>query len=518
VLPPRFQQSDIYGFGFKLPYYRVLGPSADATLTPFVTSVGGVLMEGEYRRRYTNGGFDIWGVLSVTDGLGEDGGPGRGAFSAVGEFALPHEFVLDFDLNAASDKSFLTQYDYSDDDLLTSVARVSRSRPQDYFSLATVAFQSLTDDDDDIDVPFILPETFYRRFGEAPILGGQLGMNLNGLGVLRRDDDSMLRAGGEIDWNRGWTLPRGLLATATATALVDAYQVWNNPDVPDGFEVQAAPTAAFELRWPLVRRPAVAGGADHVIEPIVQFVYSETLIDQSDIPNEDSRLPEFDETNLFSLNRFPGLDRLETGFRANVGIGYTRYDPAGWSLGLTLGRVIRSEDAPEFPEGSGLAGQTSDYVGSVSFDFGTGLQLINRALFDDGLAFRRNEFGLAWDGERGALRASYVFLAEDDTNPIFGPQPETNELALDARLRVHRNVELRGLWRYDVATNSNLRAGAGITYGNECSEFDLSVSRRYTTSSNVPPSTSIGFSLRLTGVGASGERDWPARVCMLRGA
>ena len=38
MLAPRFLQSDIYGFGFKLPYYRVLGPSADATITPFVTT------------------------------------------------------------------------------------------------------------------------------------------------------------------------------------------------------------------------------------------------------------------------------------------------------------------------------------------------------------------------------------------------------------------------------------------------------------------------------------------------
>ena len=37
-LAPSFLQSDIYGFGFKLPYYRVLGPSADATITPFVTT------------------------------------------------------------------------------------------------------------------------------------------------------------------------------------------------------------------------------------------------------------------------------------------------------------------------------------------------------------------------------------------------------------------------------------------------------------------------------------------------
>ena len=83
--------------------------------------------------------------------------------------------------------------------------------------------------------------------------------------------------------------------------------------------------------------------------------------------------------------------------------------------------------------------------------------------------------------------------------------------------RFHPNWEVRGLWRYDVASSSNLRAGAAITYGNECAEFDLSVSRRYTSSDNLPPSTSIGFNVRLAGIGEAKEREWPARVCMARG-
>ncbi|HVL20331.1 MAG TPA: LPS-assembly protein LptD, partial [Amaricoccus sp.] len=86
VLVPSFLQSDIYGFGLKVPYYRVLGPSADATITPFVTSTGAVLFEGEYRRRFTNGGFDLSGVIALDDGLADDlgGRPGRGTARAVG--------------------------------------------------------------------------------------------------------------------------------------------------------------------------------------------------------------------------------------------------------------------------------------------------------------------------------------------------------------------------------------------------------------------------------------------------
>jgi LPS-assembly protein len=153
-------------------------------------------------------------------------------------------------------------------------------------------------------------------------------------------------------------------------------------------------------------------------------------------------------------------------------------------------------------------------VGAVSLEFDWGLALVNRALFDSSFDFRRNELAMAYDGERGALRAAYVFLNEDDSNPDLGPQPETNELDLEASYRFHPNWEVRGLWRYDLAANSNLRAGAAITYGNECAEFDLSISRRYTSSDNLPPSTSVGFSVSLAGIGAQSERDWPARVCM----
>ncbi len=454
-------------------------------------------------------------MLALDDGLPDEGYPDiRGTLSALGTYRLRGDFVVDFDLDVASDNSFLQQFDYSDADRLTSTASIHRTLPDEYVSLGTVAFQSLRDDEDTDTIPFVFPEFTYRRLVDTPeIGGGRLGIDGEALGILRDVGGNMVRMGGGVDWNRQFTLPHGILASGTAATDVNAYQAWDYSGEPDGLLARALPTVAVELRWPLIRRTE---GAAHVIEPIAQVAWSE-IWGEEDVPNEDSQLPELDANNLFSLNRFPGIDRYETGLRANLGVSYTRQDPAGWSLGLTFGRVIRAEADPEFAEGTGLAGRYSDWVGAVSFDVAPGLTLVNRALFDDHLGFRRNEFAMAWDSVRSGVRASYVYLAQDDSNPILGPQPETNELSLDARYRVHPNWEVRGLWRYDLASDSNLRAGAGITYGNECAEFDLSVSRRYTSSDNLPPSTSIGFNLRLAGIGEAGERQWPARVCLTRG-
>lgn len=516
VLFPVARHSDIYGFGVKVPYYRVLGPSSDATLTPFLTSSGAKLLEGEYRRRFDSGGFDFNGVFSLDDGM--DGEFGRGAAFATGAFALEDfgfgtGFTTDFNLAVASDDAFLQQFDYSDADVLTSFARLTRTRNNDYFELGSLAFQSLRDDQASSTLP-VVPITFeYRGLMRPGGIGGQFGVEAQGLSVVRADGQDALRLGGALDWRRSWTLPRGVLASAGAMGDFDAYRVWDDPVLQDQAMYRAEPNLNVELRWPFAKTAASPRGVvSHVVEPIMQVIWSDT-IGEFDVPNNDSTLVEFDDTNLFALNRFPGEDRIETGLRANLGATYTRYDPAGWSVGAMLGRVVRAEPDEAFYESTGLAGKWSDVVSALRLDIGEEFSLVDRALIGTDLGLTRNEFMMTYRGDDGGLRASYIYLAESD-NPYYGPQPETNEFGLDARYRVLPNWEVRGLWRYDLAAHENLRAGGGVIYGNDCAEFDLSVSRRYTSSNNVPPSTSIGFSVRLAGLGGRNERSWPAaREC-----
>ncbi|WP_424931076.1 LPS-assembly protein LptD [Amaricoccus macauensis] len=511
-LLPSYHQSDLFGSGVKLPYYLTLGPSADITVTPFVTTDGATLFEGEYRREFRNGGIDLGGTLALDDGSGDSG---RGAVDASGEFRLPRGFTSEFQLEFASDKSFLQEFDYSDDDRLTSYLQVDRVRSYDYLHLGTVGFQSLREDEDDGSVPFILPEYEYNYRGAMPgAIGGLFGLNANALGITREEGRDVLRAGGGADWQQRWIFGNGLVTNATLAGDFDIYGVGSDPDGDDGGKFRAVPIASTEVSYPLQRNSA---RATHVIEPIAQLVWSEDL-GSSNVPNEDSQLPELDETNLFALNRYPGRDRVETGLRANLGLRYNRYDADGWSLGATMGRVVRATDDNEFPEGSGLAGKWSDYVGAVSVRFQTGFEVTNRALFDGELNFRRNEFALSYEDDRTELETSYTYFAEDSTNEILGPQPEINELGIEASYRFLPNWGLELLWRYDVVTEQNLKAGGALVYGNECAEFELSISRRFTSSVNLDPSTSIQFDVKLAGLGDGESQDWPSRDCRLKGA
>src|SRR3546814_18161371 len=61
------------------------------------------------------------------------------------------------------------------------------------------------------------------------------------------------------------------------------------------------------------------------------------------IPNEDSLSFEFDETNPFSLNRFPGYDRWDGGPKLNYGLRSAIYGPTGGYSELLVGQSLRAK-------------------------------------------------------------------------------------------------------------------------------------------------------------------------------
>jgi len=227
------------------------------------------------------------------------------------------------------------------------------------------------------------------------------------------------------------------------------------------------------------------------------------------VPNEDSVLVEFDEGNLFSLSRYPGLDALEQGARANLGLRYTRHDPDGWSLGLTVGRILRSEADPRFADGTGLSGDLSDWLVAGKLELDDRLTLTNRALFDDGFDFSKNEARIAFDSSRATIATTYVWLeaVEAENRPT-----DTHEIALDGAYRFGRNWTGTFDGRYDLVTDQTARTGLGLEYQSECLTVDFSLSRRFTSSTNVSPSTDFGLQLSLAGFG-SGRNAQAAKSC-----
>ena len=134
------------------------------------------------------------------------------------------------------------------------------------------------------------------------------------------------------------------------------------PDL-DGITGRVVPQLEALWRWPWVRG---GEGSRQIIEPIVQIVLSPNGGNPTEIPNEDSLSFEFDDANLFSANRFPGLDRVEGGLRINYGLRMATYGRGGGWSELLLGQTWRAREDDTFDQGTGLAEHFSDYVGRLT--------------------------------------------------------------------------------------------------------------------------------------------------------
>lgn len=506
-LAPSFRTTSDLGIGVKVPYFIKIGDSKDLTVTPFLSTNNGRTVDLRYRQAFQSGAFTLQGAVSRDKIL-----PNETRFYLVtdGQFDLPRGFTLSFSGTMVSDTAYLSDYGISSEDRLDSRVEISRTRRNEYISSRLINYRSLRDGDVNSTLPSIVSDLTYQRRFSPGTIGGEGGLRLQTHSAFRSSDIStdsdadgisdgrdMKRLSVTADWRRNWILPGGVLATAMTELTGDFYSITQDVTY-EGDTFRGAAGAGVELRWPLVR--ASQNGVSHVIEPIVQLVWAKQ--NDTNIPNEDSTLVEFDETSLFSINRFPGADNVEVGPYANVGVGYTRNDPTGWSMGAVVGRVYRSNDENQFSDASGLDGKNSNWLAAMRFAFADGVSINNRVVFDNDFRLTKGEMRLALAREKYTLSSSYIKLLADADEDR---DDDVSELIIGGSYQVTPNWGTNLSTRYDFVADRASATGLSVAYSNECVKMALDLSRGFSSSTSTSASTSFGLSVDLLGFGGKGK-------------
>ncbi len=499
-LVPRIVNSGRIGAGIKVPYFVTLGEHADVTLTPFLTTKARTL-ETRYRQAFSYG--DI--VLNAAFSTDELQSGLRGYLFGSGRFQLPRDYRLTFKIEQTSDSRYLLDYDYSNTDRLENNIEISRTRRGSYSEAGFTTFETLRGSELPVDdqLPNVQGYALHEgRFSPAAI-GGQGSWELSFDTHARKSDldvtgRDMARLGGQAEWSRSTVFGNGMIGKVGGRIASDIYNIRQDSRFDD-YLAHVTPAVEAELRWPF--RRDLANGGSQVLEPVVHLAWSERYGDEG--PNESSTLVEFDEGNLYALSRFPGYDRYEEGLRATAGLSWTHYAPQGWSWNVTAGRVFRADDPGQFSNASGLDGQFSDWLLSTGVQFSNQLGVDARMIVAPDFTIAKAETRVAWTSERLNLRGSYSRIVAD---------PEENRPDLNSQIQLGGGYDLSRHWladfdlRYDVTAREATRAALGLTYRNECINVDFSVSRRFTSSSNVVPTTNYGLSIGLNGFGSDGRR------------
>src|SRR5262249_42081489 len=114
---------------------------------------------------------------------------------------------------------------------------------------------------------------------------------------------------------------------------IASVDVQNQPGVSnyintgDNELARVMPVAGIEYRYPLID---VEPWGTQTIEPLAQLILRPNETGIGHFPNEDAQSLVFGDSNLFSVNRFSGWDRVEGGGRLNAGLQYTaQFNSAG---------------------------------------------------------------------------------------------------------------------------------------------------------------------------------------------
>ncbi len=522
-LTPSIGQNGRIGAFAEIPYYFALSSHYDATLFPKITADDGVLWQGEYRHRTRRGQIAIQGGVLDFDDQAPDAGEApstRWHYFAKGYYELPNEWRADLDLERVSDDTYLRRYDVertgavADDDglpisnRLRSNLSISRKVGDGFADIDAILFEGIRESDDATLTPLAAPAVDIVQRFEAPFIGGDGRIQLNGVQLRRQDGADTTRFTGSASWKRSFIGLGGQKVVLTGDLRGDAY-VQDDLDlgteigvqVPDESEnvvTRIAPTAAIDWSYPFIR---TGPGPRIVIEPRVQIVASAVNADEEDILNEDSQSIEFDATNLFVLNKSPGFDVFEDGERANVGVVVSADFGRNISASATIGQQFRLREANDFAAANGLDGRRSDIVSGLEVRVRQWVQANARVRFDEVTGrMERNDASLSTRIGPFSGTANYARI-NTSAGGAGGTRSFDEAITATAALEIYRGWRITGSTQNDIDAGEPVRHRLGVGYQDDCATFELVYQRDFVRDRDLEPATSILFTFSLNTLG-----------------
>ena len=498
LLSPSFHYSSSSGLQIGTPYFATLGPDKDITFTPIFRFGGndqdhpGGVADLEYRQRIPNGRFRIEGSATVENRTSDDlvaterheiKDDFRGHLEGDGLFDLSDDWRAGYNFKATLDKKYLKRFHLGSKDILTDTGFVEGYFGRSYAEARAYAFQTTKLNISDEQLPIVAPLLDYRFVSEPGIAGGYWGLDTNFMNLRRLDGREEVR----IAANPYWTLPytssigdKYRLTLEVPMTIQTVHDVDPNSDARDpngdnfdGTVFTAVPKLSFDWSYPFVRPSPTF---TQVFEPLFQLVAAPDAGNKRTIPNEDSRAFELDDTNVFLTDRFPGLNRPDSGSRVSYGAQWSAYTPDGGYINAFLGQSFQldHDDTDEFRVGTGIDEDLTDMVGRLQFRPISSIDLSYRFRFDfNDTAFQRHEARASYYNEYFSASAAYAFINADGIE--FGDREQVSG---------YFGVNLSDYWSahvssaYDFAESNLLSVGGGFRYLDEC--FDMAFDATYT--------------------------------------
>lgn len=504
-LPPGLSSGNEMKGGVDLPVFIDLADNQNLTITPTFSPshfpLGIALYEGLYEKGFLN--VQVSGTKDEDDRR-------EGHIRADFEYDLNDQWRLKGNLFKVSSDTYFRRYNIPGVDdsqsFLTSDISAERFGNRTYFKVKGYSFQSLVDGVDSHSIPIILPVMDFQ-YNTMPLTSfGLYGFTaVNSALINTRDHFKSNR----LSVTQGVALPYvssfGAAFNLTASVRADGYAVdtgnysFANRQSNDSYTTgRIYPNVSAEIKYPFVRS---GKQTTQVLEPIAMLVTAPNSGNSDKIPNVDSLVFEFDDTNLFSTNRFSGYDRVETGTRINYGVRWTLFNHGNdRTISALFGQSYRFGEDELMTELMGYDNHFSDYVGRMQIS-NKYVSLAYRFRLDQkDFSPKKSELLLSGGTDPLRLGVDYVFAKSYKIGDSVYPSRE--EIIFFGSSKLTRNIQASGYYRYDLSREGGpIETGGVLQYDNECTAFILDVNRSFTRDRDYKGGVSVSLKIVLKTLG-----------------
>lgn len=485
----------------------------------------------------------------------------RGNFDTSGQFSLNNNWVWGWDGTVVTDRMVIQDYGlrsyfaivdpFKSGGLETVTQLYLTGRGErSYFDARAMYFYGLSASDVQSQLPIVHPVLDYKNKLSQPLLGGELSYRANVTSLTRENADfdpisqtavnsgqcdrltadplvktsadcilrgfpgTYSRASAEATWRRTLIDPYGQKWTPFVSLRADvaALSVQAEPGVSnflptgDTSVARVMPAVGLDYRYPFI---SVHSWGTQTIEPVAQLIVRPNEQAIGKLPNEDAQSMIFDDSNLFSINKFSGWDRIEGGTRLNAGVQYTAQFNGAGTVNALFGQSYQLAGQNSFAVAdsvntgitSGLGKPQSDYVARVAYQPDSVYTFISRFLLDeDTFRVRRVEVEAKATFDRWQLNALY---GNYDAQPEIGFLERRQGVTGGLTFKFTQNWSLIAQARYDLQAHQINSHRLGLGYIDDCFAISLNYYTDYNYSGTTTTDQKVMVIINLRTIGGT---------------
>ncbi len=519
---PKLDYSDDFGARVAVPYFSPIGASTDLWLTPMAMSRQGFLLDGELTQRFAIGSASVRAAglyqLDRSAFAGEVGDRDwRGAIQVSGSFSPAENWRAGFSYLNFSDPGFIDDYKLVGFDKINDVytqylddQTFFDARVQEFVVLGNVT--TATQDQQGKTIPQI-------QFNRVDVLANEMGRiatdinilgvnrtldstkNLNGVPYIYGYQGNKFRGTIETKWSRQIIAPGGLVITPYLGGRIDGASYDGSSALLAASTLfSITPIAALDVRFPLL---ALDGNSSYVFEPIAQLVYRGGNASAPGITNDNAQGFIFEDSNLFSFNRFSGADRQETGLRANIGGQFVaNFENGSWlrliggqSYFLAGVNSFSLIDHAQTGNSSGLENASSFIVAGAQAGLGAGVGVGAKMEYDPASSsIVRAAVATELNISDFTLSADYFYLP---ATPARGIIADVQTIGTTIGIPVAQYWTLTTGVNWDLVAQNWSNASLGADYDDKFLAYGASYNaKQNVTTAEIEHTFSVNFSLK----------------------